>query len=399
MSDFSRDEKQRYARHIILPEVGEAGQRKLKEARVAVVGAGGLGSPVALYLAAAGVGKIGLIDFDNVDLSNLQRQVLYTVADLHKSKSDTAKEKLLALNPEIEIVSHEIRLSSENVMQTIADYDLVVDGTDNFSTRYLINDACVLSSKPNVYGSIFRFEGQLSVFCAKNGPCYRCLFPDPPEPDAVPNCAEGGVLGVLAGVIGTLQATEAVKLILAEGTPLIGKLLLYNALDMEFQKLNVRRKPDCPACGDDPVIKSPSDLEGFCAPVPTNSGETPVTSPTSSSTTGTAGSASNGAEISVKELAQILKERQNEIMLLDVRNDNEVALCKIDGSKHIPLMELPARYNELNKEQETLVYCRSGARSRNAVEFLKQAGFTNLRNVTGGILQWANQIDPSMPTY
>lgn len=385
MTELTTSEKQRYLRHLILPEVGEEGQLKLKSARVGIVGAGGLGSPVALYLAAAGVGRLGIIDFDNVDVSNLQRQVLYTVSDVNKSKSETAREKLLALNPEIEIISHKIRLTAANVMSTIADYDLIVDGTDNFETRYLINDACVLSSIPNVYGSIFRFEGQLSVFCTKDGPCYRCLFPVPPEADAVPNCAEGGVLGVLAGVIGTLQATEAVKLILGEGQPLVGKLLLYNALDMDFQKLAIKRKRDCPVCGEQPTITEPLDLEISCA--------TPVES------TSTTGGDMHGSDIDVTDVAKILKERANEILLLDVRNDNEVAFCKIEGSKHIPLNELPARFNELDKNAEMYVYCRSGARSRNAVEYLKQNGFTSLRNVRGGILEWSDKVDSTIPKY
>ncbi|MBX3150309.1 molybdopterin-synthase adenylyltransferase MoeB [Candidatus Obscuribacterales bacterium] len=385
MTELSNTEKQRYLRHLILPEVGEKGQLKLKNASVAIVGAGGLGSPVALYLAAAGVGRLGLIDFDSVDLSNLQRQVLYAVSDVKKSKSETARDKLLALNPEIEVSSHKMRLSAANVMETLADYDLVVDGTDNFETRYLINDACVLSSKPNVYGSIFRFEGQLSVFCTTTGPCYRCLFPVPPEPDAVPNCAEGGVLGVLAGVIGTLQATEAVKLILGEGQPLIGKLLLYNALDMDFQKLAIKRKRDCPVCGEQPTITRPADLSISCAnPVERAS---------------TTGGDMHGSDIDVVDVAKILKERANEILLLDVRNDNEVAFCKIEGSKHIPLNELPTRFNELDKNAETYIYCRSGARSRNAVEYLKQNGFTSLRNVRGGILEWSDKVDSTIPKY
>ncbi|MBX3074522.1 molybdopterin-synthase adenylyltransferase MoeB [Candidatus Obscuribacterales bacterium] len=385
MTELSNTEKQRYLRHLILPEVGEKGQLKLKHASVAIVGAGGLGSPVALYLAAAGVGRLGLIDFDSVDLSNLQRQVLYAVSDVKKSKSETARDKLLALNPEIEVSSHKMRLSAANVMETLADYDLVVDGTDNFETRYLINDACVLSSKPNVYGSIFRFEGQLSVFCTTTGPCYRCIFPVPPEPDAVPNCAEGGVLGVLAGVIGTLQATEAVKLILGEGQPLIGKLLLYNALDMDFQKLAIKRKRDCPVCGEQPTITRPADLSISCAnPVERAS---------------TTGGDMHGSDIDVVDVAKILKERANEILLLDVRNDNEVAFCKIEGSKHIPLNELPTRFNELDKNAETYIYCRSGARSRNAVEYLKQNGFTSLRNVRGGILEWSDKVDSTIPKY
>lgn len=387
MTELTPSEKTRYSRHLILPEVGEPGQCRLKEARVAVAGAGGLGSPVALYLAAAGVGCLGIIDFDEVDLSNLQRQVLYTVGDIKSSKAEKARERLVLLNPEIEVNSHEVRLQADNVMETIAGYDLVVDGTDNFSTRYLINDACVLSGKPNVYGSIYRFEGQLSVFCAEGGPCYRCLFPDPPEPYAVPNCAEGGVLGVLAGVIGTLQATEAIKLIIGEGEPLIGRLLLYNALEMEFHRLKVKRKDDCPACGSHPTITRPMDQEVVCA------------APAASSTMGGAKEMMTITEIEAKDLEKVLKDKPNEIVLLDVRNDTELAICKLDGAIHIPLPQLPARVDELDSNADMVVFCRSGVRSANAIMFLQQSGFNKLRNLKGGILAWAEQVDPSMPTY
>lgn len=387
------------------------GQKRLKEARVAVVGAGGLGSPVSLYLAAAGVGKLGIVDFDDVDLSNLQRQVLYSVDDVKKSKSDTAQKRLAAINPEIEIISHRIRLTAENVLRTIADYDLVVDGTDNFATRYLINDACVIAKKINVYGSIFRFEGQLSVFCHPDGPCYRCLFPVPPAADAVPNCAEGGVLGVLAGVIGTLQATEAVKLILGEGQPLIGKLLLYNALDMEFHKLTVKRKSDCPSCGDHPTITKPVDQDEYCfnegttlggiADKDQNRDDQTFSNATKkgSETTMTNGSIVNGSEIQPKDVAQLLKETPDAVVLLDVRNNNEVEFCKIEGSIHIPLPELQSRFGELDSAADMIVYCRSGARSRTAVDFLQQSGFKKLRNMTGGILLWSDQVDSAIPKY
>ncbi len=400
MTELSPGEKARYARHIILPEVGMEGQKRLKASSVAVIGAGGLGCPVSLYLAAAGVGKIGLVDFDDVDLSNLQRQVLYTVDDIKKSKSETAKKRLSAINPEIEIISHRIRLNAENVLETIADYDLVVDGTDNFATRYLINDACVIAKKVNVYGSIFRFEGQLSVFCHPDGPCYRCLFPVPPTGDAVPNCAEGGVLGVLAGVIGTLQATEAVKLILGEGQPMIGKLLLYNALDMEFHKLNVKRKSDCPSCGDNPTITKPVDQDEFCAGTAQSGTLESSSKKTNEGTdTMTNGSIVNGSEIQPKDVAKLLKETPKEIVLLDVRNKNEVDFCTIEGSIHIPLPELQSRFGELDSAADMIVYCRSGGRSRMAVDFLKQSGFKKLRNMTGGILLWSEQVDPTIPQY
>ncbi|MBX9690762.1 MAG: ThiF family adenylyltransferase, partial [Cyanobacteria bacterium] len=324
-----------------------------------------------------------------VDLSNLQRQVLYTTDDVGKLKSDTARDKLVSINPEIAVSSHKLRLSAENVMETIAPYDLVIDGTDNFATRYLVNDACFLSGKPNVYGSIFRFEGQVSVFCSKDGPCYRCLFPTPPEPDAVPNCAEGGVLGVLAGVIGALQATEAIKLVLGQGKPLIGKLLLYNALDMEFHKLNVKKKKNtCPLCGEHPTITTPTDIEFVCA------GEE-----SSQSTTDDVTSTTLASEVEPMELSKMISSTDHRFILLDVRNDNEVALCRIPGAIHIPLPELERRLTELDKEKSMVVYCKSGVRSRQAISLLQQAGFTSLCNLKGGISAWASQIDPSMPRY
>ncbi len=389
MTDLSNQEKTRYSRHLLLPEVGEQGQLKLKESSVAVVGSGGLGSPVALYLAAAGVGRIGLIDFDDVDLTNLQRQVLYTVNDLGQHKAERAREKLLSINPDIVVESHHVRLSADNVMDVLKPYDVIVDGTDNFSTRYLVNDACVLLKKPDVYGAIFRFEGQVSVFCAKDGPCYRCMFPTPPPPDAVPNCAEGGVLGVLAGVIGTLQATEAIKIILGAGEILSGKILLYNALEMSFQKLNIKKKSSCPVCGENPTIKQPMDEQVLC---------------------GTSEGKSNNnlekgkqSEMQIKEmqpqdLANKLKQQPSPV-LLDVRNKDEVAICTIQGSTHIPLMELPTRMDELNKDAEIVVYCKSGMRSQRAIQLMQQAGFKNLTNLHGGIIAWAKEVDSSLCVY
>ena len=363
---LSSSEQLRYARHITLPEVGEEGQLKLKAASVAVVGAGGLGSPSLLYLAAAGVGRIGIIDFDDVDISNLQRQVLYSTDDLRNSKAASARKKLASINPEIDIVSHEVRLNADNVIETLGSYDLVLDGTDNFATRFLINDACVILKKPNVYGSIYRFEGQVSVFCSDEGPCYRCLFPEPPDADAVPNCAEGGVLGVLAGVVGALQATEAIKLILRKGTPLVGKLLLYNALDMDFSTLLIERKSNCPVCGDNPTIKKPQDLDEFC---PEGPGESSIN------------------EIEASRLETMIEAR-TPIRILDVRNEDELKSGIIPGSLHIPLADLEKRKSELDRESEIIVYCRSGARSARAIQLLQAHGFSRLKNLKGGILAW-----------
>jgi len=401
MTELSREEKQRYSRHILLPEVGLAGQKKLKQASAIVIGAGGLGSPVSLYLAAAGVGRLALVDFDQVDLSNLQRQVLYNVDDVGKSKAEVARAKLQKLNPEIEVQAHGVRLSESNIMDLLSQYDIVIDGSDNFTTRYLVNDACVILKKPNVHGSIYRFEGQVSVFSAQGGPCYRCLFPVPPPAEAIPNCAEGGVLGVLAGLIGSLEATEAIKLILGQGESLIGKLLVYNALEMQFQKLAIKRKPNCPVCGDNPTITKAIEQVVSCASdeqtvrkAGTISGEAV------SASSGTAGGAKGEQcmEITAKELAKRLRE-QAEIVLLDVRNPDEVAISKIAGSVHIPLPELPQRLNELSKESEMVVYCKSGVRSLRAIQFMQQAGFKHLSNLRGGIIAWANEIDPSLALY
>lgn len=369
LPELSSSEKTRYSRHIILPEVGLEGQRRLKAAKVLVIGAGGLGSPSALYLAAAGVGTIGLVDFDNVDMSNLQRQILHTVDEVGKSKLDSAKRRLGSINPEVEVVLHKQRLDAGNAMELISQYDVVVDGTDNFSTRYLVNDACVISEKPNVYGSIYRFEGQASVFLPYEGPCYRCIFPDPPPPDAVPNCAEGGVLGVLAGVIGTLQATETIKMILSLGNCLVGRLLLYDALEMRFDTLNIKRNPDCPLCGMNPTIKELKETVVQC--------ETQV------------------IEIDTRQLA----ERLQKVRLLDVRNPEEYEICKIQGSELIPLPQLQERLGELDPAAETIVYCKSGMRSKKAAELLLDRGFKNVKSLHGGILAWINEQDPSMQSY
>jgi sulfur-carrier protein adenylyltransferase/sulfurtransferase len=376
LPELSGSERTRYSRHIILPEVGSDGQRRLKAAKVLIVGAGGLGSPSSLYLAAAGIGTLGLVDFDEVDLSNLQRQILHGVEDVGTKKLDSARKRLAQINPEIKVQCHAQRLSAENAMRIIGDYDVVLDGTDNFSTRYLINDACVLAKKPSVYGSIYRFEGQASVFVPYEGPCYRCLFPEPPPADAVPNCAEGGVLGVLAGLIGTIQATETIKLILGLGNSLAGRLLLYDALEMRFDTLNVRRNPSCPICGENPTIRTLSETVVQCA---------------------TADGAAEVQEILTGELAERLKAKK--VRLLDVRNPEEYELCRIEGSLLIPLKELEERINELNPADEVVVYCKSGMRSNKAAQLLTQKGFKNIKSLQGGILAWIREQDPSMQTY
>jgi molybdopterin/thiamine biosynthesis adenylyltransferase/rhodanese-related sulfurtransferase len=382
-ADLTPREIARYSRHLIMPEVAMAGQRRLKAASVLLIGAGGLGSPLGLYLAAAGVGHIGLVDFDVVDFSNLQRQILHNTHDVGRPKLESAAEHLEAINPEIRITTHEVRLSSANALELLGPYDIVIDGTDNFPTRYLVNDACVLLGKPNVYGSIFRFDGQASVFHPPEGPCYRCLYPEPPPPGMVPSCAEGGVLGVLPGVIGCIQATEAIKLILGKGTPLIGRLLLYDALEMRFRELRVRRNPECPLCGDHPTIRALVDYEQFC---------------------GVRGQEESGPQLgsewetSVDEL-RVRRERGDDLLLLDVRNPEEWAICHIDGARLLPLGELPARVHELDSAREMVVHCKSGLRSARAVAFLRDAGFRKIKNLRGGILEWANRIDRSMPTY
>jgi len=379
---LSNEEIARYSRHLIMPEVGMAGQRRLKQGSVLLIGTGGLGSPLALYLAAAGVGHIGLVDFDVVDASNLQRQIVHGTSTVGVAKTESAKRRLQDLNPYIEITTYETRITSQNALDLMRPYDVIVDGTDNFPTRYLTNDACVLLGKPNVYGSIFRFEGQATVFSTRDGgPCYRCLYPEPPPPGLVPSCAEGGVLGVLPGVIGTIQATEVIKLLIGIGEPLIGRLLLYDALSMRFRELKLRRNPSCPVCGDHPTITALIDYEQFCGIVPEEQ------------------TLSNQFEITPRELAEWL-ERPDRPFLLDVRNPYEVAIASIPGTdKLIPIDQLPERINELDPSREMVVYCRSGARSGRSVELLKSVGFRKVKNLVGGILRWADEVDPSVPKY
>jgi adenylyltransferase/sulfurtransferase len=380
--ELSNAEIRRYSRHLIMPEVTLEGQRRLKGASVLLVGAGGLGSPLALYVAAAGVGRIGIVDFDVVDESNLQRQVLHGQRSVGRPKLESARERLEDLNPHVVIETHETRLTSENALDLVADYDIVADGTDNFPTRYLVNDASVLTGRPNVYASIFRFEGQASVFAAPGGPCYRCLYPEPPPPGLVPSCAEGGVLGILPGLLGTIQATEVIKLILGAGEPLIGRLLLVDALGMSFRTLQLRRDPDCPVCGDDPTITELIDYEEFCGigPAVEAAPETGVD------------------EIAVNEVAAAL-DRGEDVTILDVREPHEWQICHIEGAELLPLSELPARVHELDSSRTYYVHCKTGVRSARAIEFLQEAGFTRLRNVRGGIKAWADEVDPSMPTY
>jgi molybdopterin/thiamine biosynthesis adenylyltransferase/rhodanese-related sulfurtransferase len=378
---LSPTEIQRYARHLIMPEVAMDGQRRLKAARVLCIGTGGLGSPLSLYLAAAGVGTIGLVDFDVVDLSNLQRQIIHTNADIGRPKIASAEEKLKAINPDLNVVRHEFAVDSSNALGLFADYDVIVDGTDNFPTRYLVNDACVLLGKPNVYGSIFRFDGQASVFFPPHGPCYRCLYPEPPPPDLVPSCAEGGVLGILPGFIGVVQATETVKLLLGTGRPLIGRLMLYDALDMSVREMKVRKNPKCPICGPDPTITALIDYQEFCGV----RGAEPTSAPTA-------------AEITPLELKSLL-DRGESPFILDVRNPEEIAICRIAGSAVIPLSSLAERFQELDPSTSIVVHCKSGARSAKAMAFLKERGFNRLTNLQGGILAWIKDVDPSLPTY
>jgi adenylyltransferase/sulfurtransferase len=367
-----------------MPEVGLEGQKRLKAARVLLIGAGGLGSPLGLYLAAAGVGRIGLVDFDVVDFSNLQRQVLHGTPDVGRPKLQSARDRLQAINPDVQIDLYETRLTAANALGILGPYDIVIDGTDNFPTRYLVNDACVLLKKANVYGSIFRFDGQASVFYPPHGPCYRCLYPEPPPPGEVPSCAEGGVLGILPGLIGCIQATEAVKLILGKGDPLIGRLLLYDALQMTFQQFKVRRNPRCPLCGDHPTITQLIDYEQFCG-VRGQEAAPPA--------------AGAGAwDTTVEELKSRL-DRHDDVFILDVRNPEEFQICRIPGSVLIPLPDLPRRVGELDRGREMVVHCKGGTRSQKAVQFLRQHGFEKLKNLKGGILAWADRVDPTMPKY
>lgn len=379
--ELSHDEVKRYSRHLIMPEVGMQGQKKLKRASVLCVGAGGLGSPLAFYLTAAGVGRIGIVDFDVVDFSNLQRQILHTTNDVGRPKLESAKEKLNALNPNVQVELHEERLSSENALGLFEKYDMVVDGTDNFPTRYLVNDACVLTGKPNVYGSIFRFEGQASVFATAEGPCYRCLYPSPPPPGLVPSCAEGGVLGILPGLVGLVQATEAIKLILEKGTSLAGRLLLFDALGMSFRELKLKKDPNCPVCGENASIKELIDYEQFCGIGPEVE-ETPE----------------GVDEVTATALKEELDQGKN-VYLLDVRNPVEYEISRIEGSHLIPLDQLLNRLNELDSARDIVAHCRSGARSAKAIEMLQEAGFRKLRNLKGGVLAWADDVDPTMPKY
>jgi molybdopterin/thiamine biosynthesis adenylyltransferase/rhodanese-related sulfurtransferase len=379
---LSSQEVARYSRHLIMPEVGMEGQKRLKAASILLIGAGGLGSPLGLYLAAAGIGRLGLVDFDVVDFSNLQRQVLHGTPDVGRPKLHSARDRIQAINPEVKIDLYETRLSPANAMQICQPYDIIIDGTDNFPTRYLVNDVCVLLKKPNVYGSIFRFDGQASVFWPPAGPCYRCLYPEPPPPGEVPSCAEGGVLGILPGLIGCIQATEAVKIILGQGSPLVGRLLLYDALQMSFQEFRIRRNPKCPMCGDKPTLTQLIDYDQFCG---VRGQEAPPP-------------AAAEGDATVEELKQRL-DRHEPIFILDVRNPEEFEICRIPGSVLLPLPQLPQRFGELDKNRDMIVHCKSGMRSAKAIQFLRQQGFTKLRNLKGGILAWADKIDPSMPKY
>jgi adenylyltransferase/sulfurtransferase len=381
-TQLSKEEILRYSRHLIMPEVGMEGQIKLKQAKVLCIGAGGLGSPLALYLGAAGVGKLGLVDFDVVDFTNLQRQVIHGTSDVGRSKLQSARETLREINPNTEVETYETRLSSENALDIFRDYDIVADGTDNFPTRYLVNDACVLLGKPNVYASIFRFEGQASVFYAARGPCYRCLYPDPPPPGLVPSCAEGGVLGVLPGIMGCIQAMETIKLILGRGEPLIGRLLLFDALGLKFRELKLRKNPECPVCGTHRTITQLIDYEQFC---------------------GIRGEEYTPMQTGIPEITPAEVKRKMDthepFVLIDVREPHEYQICRIPGSKLIPLGEVPKRMHELNSADDIVVHCKSGMRSAKAVDYLMKSGFRKIHNLKGGILAWSDQVDPSVPKY
>jgi sulfur-carrier protein adenylyltransferase/sulfurtransferase len=380
---LNNDEIRRYSRHLILPEVGMAGQKKICSTSVLCIGAGGLGSPIAMYLAAAGMGKLGVLDFDKVDFSNLQRQIIHGTPDVGRPKTESAKETINRINPNCEVVIHETRLSSENALEIIAQYDIIVDGTDNFPTRYLTNDACVLLKKPNVYGSIFRFEGQASVFAPHlGGPCYRCLYPEPPPPGMVPSCAEGGVLGVLPGIVGTIQATEILKLALGKGSSLTGRLLLFNALDMKFRELKLRRDPECPLCGEHPTITKLIDYEQFCG----ISAEPEA-------------AAANPDEVTVQQMKQALDDPKLGIHVIDVREPDEYQIAHVVGVPLFPLSTLQQHFTELDPNQALYVHCKSGIRSLKAVNFLKQQGFKYAKSVKGGISAWSDEIDHTVPKY
>jgi molybdopterin/thiamine biosynthesis adenylyltransferase/rhodanese-related sulfurtransferase len=380
---LSNDEIRRYSRHLILPEVGLAGQKKICSTSVLCIGAGGLGSPIAMYLAAAGIGKIGLVDFDTVDFSNLQRQILHGTEDVGKPKTESAKETIRSINPNVEVILHNTRISSENALDLIAPYDIVVDGTDNFPTRYLTNDACVLLKKANAYGSIFRFEGQASVFAPHlGGPCYRCLYPEPPPPGMVPSCAEGGVLGVLPGIVGCIQATEILKLALGKGSSLVGRLLLFNALDMRFREVKLRRDPQCPLCGENPTITKLIDYEQFC-------GITPESAET----------AASPDEVGVQEMKKALDDPNLGIKVVDVREPDEYQIAHIIGVPLMPLSVLDKRFTELDPNQQLYIHCKSGVRSMKALKFLREQGFKYVKSVRGGISAWSEEVDPSVPRY
>ncbi len=383
LPDLSHDEILRYSRHLLIPEVGLEGQRKLKSASVLVIGTGGLGSPVALYLAAAGVGCVGLVDYDIVEYSNLQRQVIHGMSTLNTLKVESARNRMLDINPDIQVDVYNEPFTSDNAMHIAKDYDVIIDGTDNFPTRYLTNDVCVFLGKPNVYGSIFRFDGQISVFDARHGPCYRCLFPEPPPPGLVPSCAEGGVLGVLPGTIGTLQTTETLKLILGIGQPLIGRLMLYNALDMSFEFVKLRKNPNCKVCGPNPEITEPIDYEAFCG-VPGHDHEE--------------GTVGGGWDISARGLADRLKNGES-IHLIDVREPHELEISRIEGAQLIPLGQIVAHLSELNSAEEIVLFCKSGSRSARALDLLVSAGFRKVKNLKGGINAWAREVDPGLPVY
>jgi sulfur-carrier protein adenylyltransferase/sulfurtransferase len=383
LPELTTDDLSRYSRHLILPEVGMEGQQRLKAARVLCVGTGGLGSPLAFYLAAAGIGTLGLVDFDVVDASNLQRQIIHSTKDIGRKKLDSAEEKLLALNPALKVVKHETMLTSANALGILKDYDIVADGTDNFPTRYLVNDACVLLGKPNVYGSIFRFEGQASVFATEQGPCYRCLYPEPPPPGLVPSCAEGGVLGILPGLVGVIQATETIKLILGKGESLVGRLLLVDALNMRFRELKLRKNPECPVCGTNPTVTQLIDYQQFCGIKPESNEEKAL---------------KNGIpQLPVKELKRRM-DAGEDVFVLDVREPYEYQIANI-GGKLIPQNDVPQRLAEIDRDREIVVQCRSGARSQRIAEFLAQNGYTKVANLAGGILAWADEIDPKMQKY
>src|SRR4026209_623750 len=384
-TDLSTEEIKRYSRHLIMPDAGMGGQRRIKAGGVLCIGAGGLGSPAAMYLAAAGIGRLGIVDFDVVDFSNLQRQLLHTTNDVGRTKLESAKDKIVALNPHVQVDTYEEALSSENAMRLFKGYDVILDGTDNFPTRYLVNDACVISGIPNAYGSIFRFEGQALVLATKDGPCYRCLYPEPPPPGLVPSCAEGGVLGVLPGIIGVIQATESIKLMIGIGEPLIGRFFIYDALKMRFRELKLKKDPECPVCGTNPTVTKLIDYDQFCGIAPAHATEN-------------AGGPVSDWEITPVELKKKLDAGETPF-ILDVREPNEYQINRIPGSTLIPLGELPRRYQELPRDREIVAQCKMGGRSAKAMDFLKTVGFTNVKNLKGGILEWIDKVDPSQPKY